>query len=278
MTTFVLGDVHGCFATLERLLERLGIDWECDRLWLVGDLVNRGPSSLDTLRWARSIGERLGPRFVTVLGNHDLHLLARDLGLAAPKRRDTLDGVLEAGDRRELVEWLARRPFVHRDRDALLVHAGLLPSWSRDDAEALARRAGKRLRERRERRRLLEEMHGVAPPSSTARAAAVFTRVRVIDRSETLSSFSGSPGSAPAGFRPWFELPARWREGTPVLFGHWAALGLYRGHGVVGLDSGCVWGEALSALRLDDGSIFREPSAEVRPAEGDQADGSSSAP
>lgn len=278
MTTFVLGDIHGCFATLERLLEALRIDWERDRLWLVGDLVNRGPASLETLRWARRTAARLGSRFVSVLGNHDLHLLGRDLGVAAPGRRDTLDEVLAAADRRELVEWLAGRPFVHRDRDALLVHAGLLPTWSRDDAESLGRSAARRLADPGERRGLLEEMREAEPVSASARAAAVFTRVRTLDRSETLSSFSGTPGSAPAGFRPWFELPGRWREATPVLFGHWAALGLYRGDGVVGLDSGCVWGRALSALRLEDGTIHQQPAVVADAPERNQGAGSSRAP
>jgi bis(5'-nucleosyl)-tetraphosphatase (symmetrical) len=259
MTTWVLGDVHGCFATLEALLGRLPVDWEHDRFFMVGDLVNRGPRSLDVLRWARRTHERLGGRFVTVLGNHDLHLLARDLEAAPAKRSDTLDEILAAPDRRELVEWLAARPFVHRDPGALLVHAGLLPSWSRDEAEELARAAEVELRDRRRRRGLLEEMRDAGEARQLVRAAGVFTRIRTLDSSGALSPFSGPPAEAAEGLRPWFELPGRWRGETPILFGHWAALGLYRENGVVGLDSGCVWGGALAALRLEDGFITQEP-------------------
>lgn len=262
MATWVLGDVHGCYATLEALLEGLPIDWQRDRLWLVGDLVNRGPHSLEALRWARRTHERLGERFVTVLGNHDLHLLARDVGAAKAKRLDTLDDVLAARDRTELVEWLARRPLLHRDQRALVVHAGLLPAWTREEAEKLARSAEAHLQDRDARRRLLEQLRADPRVAGPAHTAAVLTRLRTLDRNDVPSSFSGAPDEAPGDERPWFERPGRWREPTPVLFGHWAALGLYRGDGVIGLDSGCVWGGALTALRLDDGRTIQQPACD----------------
>jgi bis(5'-nucleosyl)-tetraphosphatase (symmetrical) len=269
MTTWVLGDVHGCFATLEALLERLPVDWDRDHLWLVGDLVNRGPRSLEVLRWARRTHQRLGERFVSVLGNHDLHLLARCAGVAKRKRLDTLDDVLAAPDRGHLVEWLARRPLAHRTQQGLLVHAGLLPSWTRQEVEELARSTESLLRDGESRRRLLGEIRASSGTSTEAGAAAVLTRARTLDGRNRLSTFSGAPAEAPAGERPWFELPGFWREETPVLFGHWAALGLYRGNGVVGLDSGCVWGGALTALRLEDGWTTQEATRDRRRAAGD---------
>jgi bis(5'-nucleosyl)-tetraphosphatase (symmetrical) len=243
MATYVVGDVQGCFITLERLLARIDFDASRDRLWLVGDIVNRGPNSLEVLRLTRELRDSA----VMVLGNHDLHLIARSRGARARKRRDTVDDVLGAPDRDELIDWLSTRPLLHREGDFVMVHAGLLPTWSLDEAESLARRAEQRIRSG-----LLEE--------TLKKAVNAFTRLRTCNEAgEMCLDFAGPPEDAPKGCRPWFEL-ANIPEGVTVLFGHWASLGLHLGGNAIGLDTGCVWGGALTALRLEDRALFHEPS------------------
>ena len=264
MSTYVIGDVHGCLGTLEALFARLPFDAATDRLWMVGDLVNRGPDSAGVLRWARCRERELGERFVAVLGNHDVHLLARVDG-ADPRPRDTLDGVLAAPDRAELIDWLYSRPLLHRDGDVVLVHAGLLPHWSVDEAEDLAREVEDALRAPGAKRLL--DRYAVPPrrwrPDFTRgerrdRALAVFTLIRTIDRHGTpRGDFTGAPWDAPADAIPWHEVPDRKSADHTVVFGHWAALGLRIAPGVRALDTGCVWGERLTALRLEDGQAFQ---------------------
>ena len=265
MATYAIGDVQGCFTTLERLLRRIDFDAGRDRLWLVGDLVNRGPSSLEVLRWAKSLGKSL----VVVLGNHDLHLLARAEGLREARKRDTFDEILKAPDRDALLEWLAGRPLLHRDGEFVMVHAGLHPEWSLEDAEALAWEAQEALRSRK-RYSLLEtfEDSGESPSWSADLAGLerlrlvvdVLTRIRTVKATGALClEFTGPPKQAPEGCVPWYErstLPS----GTTVLFGHWAALGLHLGRNAIGLDTGCAWGRSLTALRLEDRQAFEEPS------------------
>jgi bis(5'-nucleosyl)-tetraphosphatase (symmetrical) len=269
MATYAIGDVQGCFTTLERLLRRIEFDSGSDRLWLVGDLVNRGPSSLEVLRWARSMGDRL----TVVLGNHDLHLIARAEGVRERRRRDTFDRILEAPDRDALLEWLIGRPLFHRDGDFVLVHAGLHPEWSLEEAEAVAWEAQEALRSRR-RYALLQRVEADGegarfrpelPDAERARFALdVFTRIRTLrPTGELCLSFDGPPGQAPEGCRPWFELCSL-PPGTTVLFGHWAALGLHLGPQAIGLDTGCVWGRSLTAIRLEDRQLFQEPSELAR--------------
>jgi bis(5'-nucleosyl)-tetraphosphatase (symmetrical) len=269
MATYVIGDVQGCFTTLERLLRRIDFDAGRDRLWLVGDLVNRGPSSLEVLRWARSIGDRV----TAVLGNHDLHLIACAEGVREPKRRDTFDDVLRAPDREALLEWLIGRPFLHREGDFVLVHAGLLPGWSLEEAEALAWEAQEALRSRR-RYQLLEAFEddeaslrwdSELPDGVRLRLVVdAFTKIRTLRLAgELCIDFAGPPGQAPEGCRPWFEL-CSFPPGATVLFGHWAALGLHLGKNAIGLDTGCAWGRSLTALRLEDRRVFQEPSELVR--------------
>jgi bis(5'-nucleosyl)-tetraphosphatase (symmetrical) len=270
VATYAIGDVHGCFLTLRRLLRRISYDPRCDRLWLVGDLVNRGPRSLEVLRWAADQGDRL----TVVLGNHDLHLLARAAGLARARRRDTLEEVLAAPDRDDLLAWLRQRPLLHREDGFLLVHAGLLPAWTPAEAERLAREVEEELRGARAGR-LLARLRA-APPrpwraSLTAGARrhlalAAFTRLRTLRQDGRLcDDFTGPLEEAPRGCLPWFDLPGRRSAGETVIFGHWAALGLLLRDDLAALDTGCVWGRELTALRLDDRrewKLFQEPSAE----------------
>jgi bis(5'-nucleosyl)-tetraphosphatase (symmetrical) len=289
MATYAIGDVHGCLETLTALLGELPPRSSEDRLWLVGDLVNRGPDSLGVLRWTAESSERLGGRFVAVLGNHDVHLLARAAGVAGPKRRDTLERLLEAPDRDELLGWLGRRPLFHREGDTFLVHAGLLPAWSVAEAEARARaaeaalqgpeaaallarygaRGGKRSQERSadasgpspEGAALPEARAGTELPEELAgpdEALAVFTSLRAVDAGGApCFGFTGPPQDAPPGLVPWFEAPERRSAAATGVFGHWAALGLRFAPGVRALDSGCVWGGSLTALRLEDGQVWQ---------------------
>jgi bis(5'-nucleosyl)-tetraphosphatase (symmetrical) len=265
MATYVIGDVQGCFTTLDRLLRRFDFDERRDRVWLVGDMVNRGPDSLEVLRWAKAMGKAV----TAVLGNHDLHLLALAEGVREPRRRDTLDAVLEAPDREALLEWLTGRPLLHREDDFVMVHAGLLPQWSLDEAEALAWEAQESLRSRR-RYQLLERLpdrervrrfdSSLTDSERTRLALDVFTRLRTLTtEGELCLDFTGAPKDAPVGCRPWFDL-CSFPPPVTVLFGHWARLGLYVGRNAIGLDTGCVWGGRLTAIRLEDRQVFQERS------------------
>jgi bis(5'-nucleosyl)-tetraphosphatase (symmetrical) len=271
MALYAIGDIQGCFLTLSRLLSRIAFDPRLDRVWLVGDLVNRGPRSLDVVRWARALGERA----TVVLGNHDLHLLGRAFGLRSRKRRDTLDEVLEAPDRDVLVEWLRRRPLLHFEDGYLLVHAGVLPEWTVGAAELLAREAEAAIggdQPVRAFETLKQEgpsrwREGLDPDDRLRVAVRALTRMRTLTQEGCdCPDFSGPPAEAPAGCRPWFDIAGRRSTGVTIVCGHWAALGLYRTDSVIHLDSGCVWGGSLTAVRLDDGEVFQEPLADGRPA------------
>lgn len=263
---FAIGDIQGCMDSLERLLTHLeqsaGFKLGRDPLWLVGDLVNRGPRSLDVLRWARAHQTTV----TTVLGNHDLHLLARAAGAPA-KKRDTLDDVLAAPDRDELLDWLRTRPLVHAEDGYLLVHAGLHPSWSAEQARGLAAELEAKLASGQWRDFVAQTSDGQPPPpwrpelEGAARWRAILgylVRVRTCHLDGRLEpTFDGHPSQAPAGCVPWYTLPAcRWRSHVPV-FGHWAALGLDVDAHKIALDSGCVWGKSLSAIRLEDKQVFQ---------------------
>ncbi len=263
MATYAIGDVQGCYDPLRRLLDEVGFDPEADRLWFTGDLVNRGPDSLAVLRLVK----RLGPSAVAVLGNHDLHLMRRAEGIAPPKRLDTLDGVLSAGDRDELIGWLRHLPLIHREDGYLLVHAGLLPEWTARKATELAREVESGMRAAgykdflryqagREATTWSDDLSGFARWSCIVSG---FTRLRCCTAAgEMALSFSGLPADAPAGFDPWFALPRKSADQT-ILYGHWSALGLHLENDTVCLDSGCVWGGPLTALRLEDRKIFQVP-------------------
>ncbi len=266
MATYVVGDIHGCDRARRELLEHCGFDAGRDRLWLAGDLVNRGPRSLEVLRWARDLSSRLGERMVAVLGNHDLHLLSRHAGLRPARPRDTFDAVMAAPDADDLVAWLANRPLVHRDGDNLLVHAGLLPSWTPADAERRARQAEAFLRDVDRRPEMLARSGSWDDATRRSRAALqTFTRLRTCTVEGQPCNFAGPPEAAPEGCLPWFRVPGRKSAGIRVLCGHWSTLGLHREANIVALDSGAAWGGSLSALRLEDERIFQVPVTETSP-------------
>nr|XP_061797953.1 bis(5'-nucleosyl)-tetraphosphatase, symmetrical-like [Nerophis lumbriciformis] len=269
MATYVIGDVHGCFDALARLLDQIALDYDHDDLWLTGDLVNRGPKSLRVLRWARATHQRMGDRFVAVLGNHDLHLLACARGLAKQRAKDTLERVLKAKDRDQLLSWLTSRPLLHRQQKTLLVHAGLLPEWKPKQAEQLARAIEQRLRG--DQADPLLSFHPSNPSAELdsetepLRAAlAVMTRLRTLDPQGQPNSYSGPPATAPKGHTPWFEIAGRGSLKAEVICGHWAALGVHLAPGISALDSGAAWGGRLTALRLEDRRLFQVEALETR--------------
>lgn len=250
MATYAVGDVQGCFSVFERLLRRIDFREGRDRIWLAGDTINRGPRSLDMLRWAYR--HRSSVR--AVLGNHEIHVLRRAEGLTKKKKRDTCDDLFAAPDGEQLIDWMAMWPFAVRDPKHLMVHAGLLPQWTAD--EVLERSQRLQLELQNDRKGFLRKWV-VAPDTFDGR---VFTLVRLVD-SDGIPRLvhKGPPHLGPEDQVPWFEHPERASDDVTVIFGHWAALGLHVKPGVVALDSGCVWGNNLSAYRLDDGAVFQEP-------------------
>jgi bis(5'-nucleosyl)-tetraphosphatase (symmetrical) len=276
MSVYAIGDVQGCYDALRRLIEALRFDPARDYLWFTGDLVNRGPDSLKVLRFVRD----LGARAVTVLGNHDLHLLAVARGRARLKKHDTLDEVLAAHDRDELLDWLIRRPLLHHDPGLgyTLVHAGLLPPWDLPAAQRLAREAERVLAGDRADE-FFAHMYGDLPDhwrddlQGFDRLRVIvnaFTRLRYCDLEGNMDlRLKGAPGTQPAGMLPWFRAPRRRSGDLRIVFGHWSTLGALEQDGVICLDSGCLWGGALSAVRLDAPSVTwtRVPCPEsLRPA------------
>jgi bis(5'-nucleosyl)-tetraphosphatase (symmetrical) len=258
MARYAIGDIQGCCDELKALLALCRYSSDRDELWFVGDLVNRGPRSLDTLRFVRA----LGANATVVLGNHDLHLLAVAYGSRRKSRDgDTLAEILDAPDRDQLLEWLTRRPLAVYDepRGQFLVHAGLVPDWTPRAAAQLAREVEAVLRD--DPRSLFDSMYGNQPDrwSDSLRGMDrlrfvinAFTRLRYCraDGSIDLAS-KNAPGAQPGNLIPWFDMPGRRSAGVRVVCGHWSTLGLKRRPDLLALDTGCVWGGALTAVDLD---------------------------
>ena len=268
MATYAIGDIQGCFKSLGRLLDHIAFDPHKDRLWLVGDLVNRGPDSLATLRFIKSLGSAAYP----VLGNHDLFLLAAAEDIVELRPKDTIQDILGADDRSELTEWLRQQPLHRREGQFFMVHAGLLPQWTIEEASRLAREAEKVLSGPNYTTLLHELFHGSTPQWDPAlkgmerlvSITRVFTRLRTTTRAGEMSSYSGPPDEAPAGFLPWFRIPNRRSGDATLITGHWAALGLHIEPNILAIDSGCVWGRQLTAVRLEDRTIHQVEYADRR--------------
>jgi bis(5'-nucleosyl)-tetraphosphatase (symmetrical) len=259
MATYAIGDVQGCYDELQALLTKVKLS-KRDHLWFVGDLVNRGPKSLETLRFVRELGDRA----VVVLGNHDLHLVTQHEGLAKPRKDDTFTDVLGAPDRGALVDWLRTRPMMHAEGDSAMVHAGLLPHWSVGKALQLAQEVEAALRGRGYRA-FLANMYG-SKPDEWRDELRGWDRLRVIVNAMTRMRFCTAEGKmdfqakgakAPTGYRPWFDL--RSKDKQRLVCGHWSALGLKVTERLAALDSGCVWGGKLTALRLEDRTLHAVP-------------------
>jgi bis(5'-nucleosyl)-tetraphosphatase (symmetrical) len=261
MAIYAIGDIQGCLAPFRRLLDQISFDPRTDQLWLVGDLVNRGPDSLALLRFVRSLGDAVR----IVLGNHDLFLLAAGEGIATVRQKDTIHDVLEAKDRDELIAWLRRQPLHYREGSFLMIHAGLLPQWTIDESVGFAREVEAVLAGPDYRTFLHSLFHGPTPQWDSAITGAerlvsitrVLTRLRTCTPTGEMSGFSGPPEQAPAGYLPWFRIPNRKNADATVICGHWAALGLHIEPNLLAIDSGCVWGKELSAVRLEDRQIFQ---------------------
>ena len=258
MANYAVGDIQGCVVALEELLDTIQFDPGQDRLWLCGDLVNRGPGSLQTLRLVKALGDSA----VTVLGNHDLHLLAVSEGIRRVRAGDSIKPVLKAPDADELMHWLRHQPLVHCDKDlkTLMVHAGVYPGWTRKQLVSRAREVEQVLRGP-DYVDLLRNMYGRRPGKWKPELKGwdrirfitnTLTRMRYCDQAGSLNfTKKGPPGSQPAKLVPWYEHPdlkcRKWR----IVFGHWSALGYFMAGRLVSLDSGCVWGGKLTAVRLD---------------------------
>ena len=263
MATYLIGDVQGCDAALGRLLRKIGFSPSRDTLYLLGDLVNRGPDSAAVLRRMMALEGSAH----CLLGNHDLSLLAVAHGLRAPHRNDTMDSVLLAADREQLLAWLRRRPMAIRAHGWLMVHGGVLPQWDADQVLRLAAEVEDALRGPG----LVEFLSGMYgnEPVRWNDALRGADRLRVIVNALTRLRFctpdgamdlqaAGGLDAAPPGFLPWFDLPARRTAGVPIAFGHWSALGYLQRPDILSLDTGCVWGGCLSALRLGEAAAGQE--------------------
>jgi bis(5'-nucleosyl)-tetraphosphatase (symmetrical) len=262
MAVYVIGDLQGCYDDLQRLLEHIHFDKTVDSLWFTGDLVNRGPQSLHCLRFVRDLGKHA----ITVLGNHDLSLLATAAGFRRPHRKDTLDGILNAPDRDELLDWLRHQPLLydnphnHPENAYVLIHAGLPPQWTIDDARQYAREVETVLRSGGYLQ-LLQQMYGDLP-DRWSDSLTGYDRWRFIINCLTRLRYCTLDGRldmkaklAPEVYGgqllPWFRMPERRSRDTRIIFGHWSTLGLLQENNIISIDTGCIWGGKLTAVRID---------------------------
>lgn len=267
MATYAIGDLQGCFDPLARLLDYLDFSPDKDRLWFVGDLVNRGPQSLEVLRFVKG----LGPAAATVLGNHDLHLVMQSAGFGKANKEDTLAPILAASDRDELLDWLRRQPLFHVENGWAMVHAGLLPAWDVAQAQALSDEVSAALTAPNYVE-FLAHMWG-SEPDHWRDDFAGWDRLRVVVNAMTRMRFvtadghmefrapgaKGPPERGPAYCTPWFEAAGRKSADHLIVCGHWSALGFRETPTLLALDTGCLWGGSLTAVRLEDRRVFQMP-------------------
>ncbi len=254
MSTYAIGDIQGCYLTFQKLLGKISFHSPSDQLWLVGDLVNRGPRSLEMLRWCVQNQNSLK----VVLGNHDIHLLCRSQNISPEKSLDTLEAILQAPDRKELIYWLKKQAFVHNEGNYIMVHAGLLPYYTlaqllQWNQEGQARLQGKAWKE------FLQEFRYSKNPDALITTLQVITQLRMCTANGDPSfQFKGPLDKAPSDLIPWFRLAHRETHSYIVIFGHWASLGLVNEENIMALDTGCVWGRKLTAIRLEDRALFQQ--------------------
>lgn len=257
MAIYAIGDIQGCFDELLKLLDAISFNEHSDQLWFAGDLVNRGPKSLETLRFVKSLGDAA----VTVLGNHDLHLLAASCAPKIARKKDSLLPVLEAPDCDELIGWLRCQPLFHYNDEFCLLHAGLPPQWDFKKTQKMALLVEKALKGS-DYRVFLKQMYGDKPNVWTSDLKGVerlrfivncFTRMRYCDAHGRMDFIhNGPPGSQPKNLMPWFDAPKRRNANMRIVFGHWSSLGYYEGSNCYGIDTGCLWGGQLTALKLGE--------------------------
>ena len=267
MATYAIGDLQGCYDPLCRLLDYISFDQVADRVWFVGDLVNRGPQSLEVLRFVKS----LGASATVVLGNHDLHLLMQSEGYGKASKEDTFHDVLGAVDREDLLLWLRAQPLFHVEGEWAMVHAGLLPEWTVAQAKALSDEASAALTSTGFRD-FLANMWG-SEPAAWRDDLTGWDRLRVVVNAMTRMRYvtangamefrapgnKAPPERGPQGCLPWFAVPGRASADHSMLCGHWSALGFREESNLIALDTGCLWGGSLTAVRLDDRRVFRQP-------------------
>ncbi|SRR5690554_2564179 len=270
MTTYAVGDLQGCLQPLKRLLEQVDFNPEKDILWCTGDLVNRGPESLAALRFIYALGDAC----ITVLGNHDLHLLAVAYGFAQCSKGDTLEEILSAPDKDDLLHWLRHRPLLHHEHGYTLVHAGIAPQWSLKEARSLANEVEAALRAENFTD-FLANMYG-NKPAKWKPTLSGHDRLRLITNYFTRMRFCTAKGKldfknkhtvdqAAAGTMPWFSVPDRAMADQRIIFGHWAALqGKSHTKNTYALDTGCVWGNKMTMMRLDDQSLFHTDCSTIK--------------
>jgi len=272
MSTYAIGDVQGCYQELLALLDKINFYPTNDSLWFTGDLVNRGPQSLEVLRFVKQLGDKA----IVTLGNHDLHLLAVALNTAKKNAKDTLDSILTAPDRTELLDWLRARPLLHHDKSNgyTMIHAGILPQWDLQMSAGLAHEVENRLRGNNYME-FFDYMYGNKPNHWSDDLTGwdrlrlivnAFTRLRYCDRQGRFAlKEKGPPGSQSKTYQPWFTIPSRKTIKEHILFGHWSTIHLgniknFEEYNVYPLDTGCMWGGSLTTLRLEDKKRFSVPS------------------
>ena len=266
MSTYVIGDIQGCYHSFQALLAKLKFDPVSDKLWLVGDLVNRGNGSSAVLRYLMQLSLARPEAVVCVLGNHDLHAIAVAAGIVAQKQGDTLDELLNAEDCPKLLAWLRRQKLLYVEAEYVLVHAGLLPQWTIEKAKNLANEVEQALQSSGYVN-FLHNMYGNTPNywhdnlQAYERLRVItnaMTRLRLCDEFGNIDfKFKGELADAPLGLKAWFDMPLRQSSNHTLIFGHWSALGLMSRNNLYALDSGCVWGGQLTALRLDDKTVYQ---------------------
>lgn len=264
---YAIGDVQGCYSSLQNLLEIIQFDPKDDKLWFAGDIINRGPQSLETLRFIKALGDRA----ITVLGNHDLHCLAVFYGAVEKKPYDTLDSILRAPDAEELCDWLRHQPLLHVDEsyNAAMLHAGFYPLWDLEQAKSCAKEVEAAL-QGPQHLEFFHHMYGNEPSTwhddltgwdRLRFITNCFTRMRLCHTNGQLDLLhKGPPTQAESGYQPWFQLPYKHADNLHIIFGHWAALECRCDvPNIHPIDSGCVWGNKLTALRLEDWQRFSSP-------------------
>jgi bis(5'-nucleosyl)-tetraphosphatase (symmetrical) len=270
MANYVIGDVQGCLDSLFCLLEKFQFNPEIDVLWFAGDLVNRGPRSLETLRFIKSLGEKAH----TVLGNHDLHLLALSCNCARPHESDTLSEIIGAPDKDEILNWLRKQPLAKKlpgPQKALLIHAGIIPEWSFEDSLNLSTEV-EQILSGPQWQVFMAELYGNKPSrwESTLEGfdrlrliVNIFTRMRMIHSDGEIDfKYKLEPNHAPMNLKPWFDIPRQYTNEGPIIFGHWSTLNTIKNSAGFCLDTGCVWGRQLTALRLEDEKIIQVDATE----------------
>jgi bis(5'-nucleosyl)-tetraphosphatase (symmetrical) len=255
MAIYAIGDIQGCYDELMHLLDHINFNEHNDQLWFTGDLVNRGPKSLETLRFVKSLGKSA----ITVLGNHDLHLLAVACRKRPLRKKDSLEQIIQAADCDELLHWLRHQPLFHYNDEFSLIHAGLPPQWDFKTTRKMANKVEKKLRGK-DFQEFFTKMYGNTPDiwsdnlKDTDQLRFIvncFTRMRYCDVNGKLDFVNNSaPGTQPKHLLPWFEIPKRKNAAMKIIFGHWSTLGYYAGENCYGIDSGCLWGGRLTALKL----------------------------